>query len=360
MEHGFAVIMAGGRGERFWPLSTRRRPKQVLDLVGGKPLIVQAAGRVRGLIPPERVLVVTSASLVAPIRAALPELPEANIVGEPVGRDTAAACALASAIVRARDPRGVFCILTADHVITDEALFRRTLRAALERAAGEDVLITMGIRPTFPATGYGYIEAGATLAGPAGVVFRKAARFVEKPSLDAATGYIATGRYFWNSGIFVWSADSFQRALEKHRPVLLAATRRLEQAADTAGFAAALAKEYEALERISVDYAVMEHADNIVMVEGTFPWCDVGSWPAIADHFPADERGNVLVGRCEALDGTGNVVVSRERLTALIGVDNLVVVQAEGATLVCHKDRAQDVKKMVALLEGKGGYDALL
>ncbi len=360
LDNAFAVIMAGGRGERFWPLSTSKRPKQVLSLIGGKPLIQIAVEHVEGVIPPERVIVITSGDLVGVTAEAAPRLPPENIVGEPFGRDTAAACALASAIVEARCPGGVFCILTADHIMGDLDIFRQTIAGGLTLAADRDILMTIGINPTFPSTGYGYIETSDVIDTDGEVEFRRALRFVEKPERERAEEYLATGRYFWNSGMFMWSVAAFQKALAKFAPELLAMAKRMQPLDRTDGFDAALEEEYGKLDKISVDYAVMEKSDNIVMARGTFRWSDVGAWPALEEHFPPDDDSNVLVGHCESLDSTGNIVVSDERLTALIGVHDVVVVQARDATLICTRESAQDVKRMVGHLKERGKYEELL
>lgn len=360
LDHGYAVILAGGRGERFWPLSTTRRPKQILSLLGDRTMLGMAVDRLNGLIPPERVLVLTNADLVEATVQSAPELPAANIIGEPVGRDTAAAVALACAIVQARDPKGVFCILTADHVMGDLDRFRQTLREGMDLAFDQDVLVTIGIKPTFPATGYGYIEAGDDVPHDGGLSFNRATRFVEKPDRETAQGYVDGGAYFWNSGMFIWSVGSLHASFAAHRPGLAKLIDALRPTVDSDKFAAALAAAFADLEKISIDYALMEKADNIVMAQGTFAWDDVGAWPALENHFPADEDGNVSVGSVETLDASGNIVMSRERLTAVIGVKDLVIVQAEGATLVCPKDRAQDIKQIVQALRARGDCDSLI
>ena len=356
----YAVIMAGGRGERFWPASTYRRPKQLLALVGRQTLLAQAVARLGGLIPPQNIFVITSRDLVKAARAAAPALPPRQIVGEPVGRDTAAAIALGAALIAARDPQAACCVLTADHIIGDRPRFQRTLRAGLALAGREDVLIAIGIKPEFPSTGFGYIEAGAPLAGRGGVVFRRARRFVEKPDHATAVRYAASGRYFWNAGMFIGSVPSWERAFGRHRPQLLPLMARVKKARGAGPLAAALAAEYPKLEKISVDYALMEKADNLVMIRGEFPWDDVGSWPALEHHLGRTADGNTVVGVCERLAARGNIVMSRDRLTALIGVRDLIVVQADGVTLVCAKDRAQDIKQMVAQLKASGRYDKVL
>jgi mannose-1-phosphate guanylyltransferase len=359
-EKRFAVIMAGGKGERFWPLSTSKRPKQVLSLVGGRPMLAQAVDRLKGFIPPEQVIVITSASLVDVSREAAPELPPQNIIGEPFGRDTAAACALAAAIVQSRCPDGSFCILTADHVIKDVSIFQQTLREGFDLAERDGSLVTIGIKPTFASTGFGYIECGDSVETEGEMEFFKARRFVEKPDSDTANSYVAAGNFFWNSGMFVWSADALLKAMELYQPPLLAMANAMRPVVDTEAFDGALEEEYAKLEKISIDYAVMEKAGNIVMAGGVFRWFDVGSWPALEDHFDRDKDNNVVVGDCKSLDAARNVVVSEGRLTALIGVDDLVVVQAKNATLICPKNRAQEVKAMVRMLDDDGGYGAVL
>jgi mannose-1-phosphate guanylyltransferase len=360
MNNRFAVIMAGGKGERFWPLSTSKHPKQLLALVGDKPLIAQAVDRLQGLVPPENIFVVTNADLVEATREAAPLLPPENIVGEPVGRDTAAAVACGGALVKARDGEGVLAILTADQVMGDLDLFAATLRSGMDLAEANDILVTIGIRPTYPASGFGYIEAGGEFATVEGIEFRKADRFVEKPDEAVAADYLETGRFYWNSGMFIWSVPSLENAFSAHCPEMKTLMDTLTGYARDKRIAEGMAATYPELQKISVDYALMEKADNIVMACGTFAWDDVGAWPALESHFGQDSDGNTRIGEVETLDAEGNIVYSKDRLTALIGVKDLVVVQADGVTLVCPKERAQDIKQMVTALREKGGCDELL
>ncbi|NLE67527.1 MAG: mannose-1-phosphate guanylyltransferase [Lentisphaerae bacterium] len=352
----YAVILAGGKGERFWPLSTERKPKQLLSLVGGEPLVSQAVRRLGTLIPPERVFIVTGADLAEAVRAALPGVPAGNVVGEPFGRDTAAAVALGAALVSAREPGAAFCVLTADHVIRDEARFRGAIEDAFRMAMSGDWLVTIGIPPAFPSTGFGYIECAGAIPFEGKTRFFRALRFVEKPDAETARHYVSSGRYSWNSGMFIWSLAALGRAFARHRPELAGLADRLRLAAGTPGFDAALRAEYDRLEKISIDYAVMEKADNIVMAQCDFDWDDIGSWAALEHHFPKDADNNVIVGCAEALDARGNIVVSSEGLTALLGVENLVVVRSGPVTLICRRDNVQDVRKMVEKLRGKGRY----
>jgi len=356
----YAVIMAGGKGERFWPLSTSKHPKQLLALVGDKALIAQAVERLEGLIPPENVFVVTNADLVDATRAAAPMLPSGNVVGEPIGRDTAAAVACGGALVAARDPDGVFAVLTADQVMGNLDVFKATLRGGMDLAEVSDILVTIGIQPTFPSTGFGYIESGEDFGEAEGVQFKRAVRFVEKPDAETAQRYLDTGKFFWNSGMFIWSVPALLNAFAAHCPEMKKLMDELTVYAARGEIFQGLGKIYPTLGKISVDYALMEKADNIVMACGTFAWDDVGSWPALEGHFPKDAGGNTLIGTCEQIDSKNNIIYSKDRLTAVIGAENLVVVQAEGVTLVCPKDRAQDIKAMVTLLREKGGCEGLL
>lgn len=356
----YAVIMAGGKGERFWPLSTSKHPKQLLALVGDKPLIAQAVDRLEGLVPPENVFVVTNAELVEATREAAPRLPPENIVGEPIGRDTAAAVACGGALVKAKDENGVFAVLTADQVMGDLDVFKATLKGGLDLARQNDILVTIGIQPTYPSTGFGYIESGDGYQTAEGVDFRKADRFVEKPDEATAAGYLETGRFYWNSGMFIWSVGALEKAFGAHCPEMRELMDTLTGYAREGRMDEGMEATYPNLGKISVDYALMEKADNIVMACGTFYWDDVGAWPALESHFEQDEAGNTPIGHVETLDAEGNIVLSKDRLTAVIGVKDLVVVQAEGVTLVCPKERAQDIKKMVVALREKGSYDELL
>ncbi|WFB35900.1 sugar phosphate nucleotidyltransferase [Kiritimatiellota bacterium B12222] len=356
----YAVIMAGGRGERFWPLSTSKRPKQLLDLVGDRALIAQAVERIKDLIPAENVFVITNADLVDATCEALPELPKSNVIGEPMGRDTAAAVALGCALVEAKDPKASFAILTADQVMGDLPVFNRTLADALKLAREEDVLITMGIQPAHPDTGFGYIRASEAYEAESDTSFFKVKKFEEKPSLSRAKEFVDSGECFWNSGMFIWSVRSLRKAMLRHCPPLTRLMDLMLPHIGKASFDEKLLAEYEQLSKISIDYALMEKANNIVMARGEFAWDDVGSWPALENHFPQDDHGNTLMGNAEMLASDGNIVYSRGRLTACVGVSDLIVVQAEGVTLVCAKDQAQSIKQMVKRLHERGDCGELL
>jgi mannose-1-phosphate guanylyltransferase len=347
MKQAYAVILAGGSGERFWPLSTKARPKQFISLFGGRPLLSLAVERLQGLIPADRIFIITADRLVENTASAASNVPRTNIIGEPCKRDTAPAIAVACGLVRRRDPEGVVCILTADQLMSDVETFRQTLDDAVLVAGSESVIVTIGIQPTAPATGFGYIETGDAVEARTVTRFHKAKRFVEKPDAYTAARYVESGKYFWNSGMFIWRAGVMRAALQEHAPELAGLCDEIAAAASREQVDAVMRRAYPSLRAISVDYAVMEHAENIVMARGVFGWDDVGSWPAVAGHFKADSAGNVVVGACEPMESANNIVVSENRLTALVGVSGLVVVQSDNATLICPKDRAEDVKKLL-------------
>ena len=343
----FAIILAGGNGERFWPVSTPDRPKQFVDLFGGRTLIGQAMDRLEGFVPPERIFVVTASRFVARTRRALPKLPPENIVAEPCRRNTAAAVAVAVGLVKRRGgPDAVGCILTADHIIEPASKFRRVLRDAADMASRTESIVTIGIVPDFPATDYGYIRRSTVAKARARTVFHHVAHFVEKPDRATAGRFLASGEYFWNAGMFIWKARTMEAAFAAHAPDI---GGLIDVVASARNASAALVRAYPPLRAISVDYAVMEHADNILVAESDFKWDDVGSWKAIPKHFPQDADGNTCLGRTELLDTRNAIVVSDgPRLTAVLGLDDVVVVQTAKATLVCARSRVEELRKLVA------------
>lgn len=349
MPQKFIVILAGGKGERFWPQSRRRTPKHLLPIVGGAPMLVQTLARVHPLVPVKNIFIITAAEQADAVRAKCPRLPRANIVAEPVGRDTAPAVALAAALVARRDPRGVFAILPADHVIHDTRAYQADLRAAFAAAGAADVMVTIGIKPHEPATGFGYIQRGGRWDAAARPGFYSVRRFVEKPSLKVAQGYLAAGDYLWNAGMFVWSVPVVLDALERHAPRLRAGLDKIMRGlARGRPLPPLLKKNYPALPKISVDYALLEKAGNVVVLPASFDWDDVGSWPAIARHQQKDPAGNVVRGRAIVEEGRHNIVVADDdHLLAVIGADNLIVVHTPDATLVCPRNRAQDIKQLL-------------
>ena len=358
--NGYAVIMAGGNGERFWPLSTQAKPKQFLSIIGGKALLTLAVERLQGLFPPERILIITAARLVPATREAAPDIPAENIIGEPYKRDTAAAVACACGLVRRQNPDAVVCILTADQLMEDAALFRQTLRDSMSVAVARDGIVTIGITPTYPATGFGYIQVGDPLPSETETRFHAVKRFVEKPDAEKAAAYLKGGDYYWNAGMFIWKTSVMQRALETFTPELAKLSDELAAARDIPAALAVMDRLYPGLTRISIDYAIMERVENILVASGCFGWDDVGSWSSISDHLPNDEQKNVVIGECESIDSTDNLVISNNRLTALIGCSGLAVIQANGVTLICPKARAQQVKELLRKVETRPAAAAYL
>jgi mannose-1-phosphate guanylyltransferase len=352
MSERFVVIMAGGRGERFWPQSRLATPKHLLPIVGDKPMLTQTVERVVGVVPRENIFVITTQAQLAGCQSACPDLPAANIVAEPMGRDTAAATGLALLLVKQRNPAAAFAMLPADHVIHGVAEYQSLLKAAFDAAEAEDKLVTIGIKPTAPETGFGYIHQGGAWREFAGRPVMAVKRFVEKPNLETAKGYLASGEYFWNAGMFVWRVPVVETAFKAHAPELYAGLAKLEAAARSAGgWSVALADVYPTLQKISVDYALMEKSTNVVVVPATCDWDDVGAWPAIAKHFTPDAAGNILRGTSMVEDGSNNIIVSADgHLTAVVGASDLIVVHTPEATLVVHKDKAQEIKALLKRL----------
>lgn len=357
MSKNYAVIMAGGRGERFWPQSRQARPKHLLPIVGDQPMVAQTVARLAGLVPPDKIFILTNVEHVVAVRDACKTIPAEQIIGEPVGRDTAAAAALAALLVQRRDPAGVLALLPADAAIHNDAGFRASLGAAFATAAQQDTIITIGVKPTYPATGYGYLQCGIQLGAQTGQPWYKVDKFVEKPNLETAERYLAQGGYFWNVGMFTTRASVLLNAFQQHAPILAAGLQELDNLLNSGvALVEALAVVYPGLPKISVDYAVMEKASNVAVFEAAFDWDDVGEWPALVRHAQADAAGNVTRGNTAFYEAKDNIVISEgKHLVALLGVQDLVVVQTPDATLVCPKSHAQDLKKLlqnVAALPG--------
>ncbi len=346
----YPLVMAGGSGTRFWPLSRKAMPKQFLPLASSRPLLLETVLRTRGLAKPKNTLVVCGPSHVKEVRKALPELPAANVVVEPVARNTAPAIALGALHVAHRDPKGVVAALASDHFVADVPAFRKALVDAAALAA-EGHIVTLGIQPVRPETGYGYIELGAGLPGGKGF---KAEAFREKPDGSTALAYLASGRHLWNAGIFIFRADVMLRALKEHLPEMAPGLKAIAGAIGTRNYAQALARVFPKFPSISIDYAVAEKADIIAVLPGDFGWSDVGSFAALPEVRKADARGNVVSGKGAVLiDSEGCVVLAKDRPLAVIGMRAVVVVDAGDAVLVVPKDRAQEVRKAVDLLKAK-------
>ena len=343
-----AVIMAGGAGVRLWPLSRQSRPKQLLRLFGGKSLLRQSYERLTALLPPESIYVISGAKYIEAVSKELPELPAENLFGEPFGRDTANAVGLAAAILHERDPDGEMGIFTADHVINPLDTFCEAVDIGFRTAADHpDALVTYGIRPSSPHTGYGYIRRGQPIDD--GVFFVD--EFTEKPNITAAMQYVASGEYYWNSGMFTWRLPTILDQIRKHLPGSYEGLVECGRVWDTPKRDETLGRVYPHLMKISVDFAVMERADRVLVVEMNCQWIDVGSWTALEQVVGGDVDGNVNVAAATLhLGSRGNVIVSddHDHLIATIGVDDLVIVRAADATLICTKRDAQGIRELVA------------
>jgi mannose-1-phosphate guanylyltransferase len=369
-ENNYVVIMAGGRGERFWPVSRESTPKQLLTLIGDRSFLQQAVDRVLPLVPPKNIFVITNEVQAPEVRKQLPKLPKANVIAEPMGRDTCAAVTLGAALVGARSTTGVMAMLPADHIIPEEKKFQQVLADSFDLAGRGQVIVTIGIKPTEPATGYGYIHVGAALPPPSGVkgyktTFFKAERFVEKPYYEKAKEYIESGQYRWNAGMFIWSFITVTQGLEKHQPEMAQACQRwFKLANQPAKLNRALAKDYPALKKISIDYALLEHAQNVVVADGSFEWDDVGSWTALGRHLKSDASGNAAIGEFIHVDAARNIVydarVKNPTPIAIVGLRDSIVVQTDDATLVAHKSQAQKVKELVQKLAAEKKYKKLI
>ncbi len=348
----FVVLMAGGSGTRFWPASRKALPKQFLPIAGRKAMIRETFDRLRGFVPPERVLVVAGERHAALVRKFLPRLPAENLLCEPAGRNTAPCIAWAACEIERRAARSVQVVLPSDHVIQPARRFREQLAAAAEEAAAGDVLLTLGVKPTHPATGYGYIECGALLHERRHAAVHEVARFVEKPDRARAEQFLATGRFLWNAGIFVWSTSSILAALQQCTPATLAGARAIVARRTSA----ALAELWPTLPAAAIDVAVLEKAHNVRVVPVDFQWNDVGSWTALPEVHARDEHGHCVAGGAGlvASDAADCIAYGpRGHVIALLGVRDLVVVHAGKVTLVCPRERAQDVRALVAAMEAR-------
>jgi mannose-1-phosphate guanylyltransferase len=348
----YVMIMAGGAGTRFWPMSRRHRPKQLLSLFGDRPMIAETVDRFEGLCPSSQVLIVTGDALLDAVIEAVPSLPPENVIAEPVGRNTAPAMGLAALEVlrRTGDPSTVLAVFPSDHFIRDVAAFRDTVAHAGRVAAG-GAIVTLGIEPTHPETGYGYLQHD--VIEPDGSA--RVTRFVEKPGRDAALSYLAAGNYLWNAGMFVFRVDTLLDEMARQLPVL---RQRLDEvdAARASGDRVRYAELFEQLDSISIDYGVMEGARDVRVIPVRFGWSDVGHWDTLPEVAGTDDRGNVTIGDVVVIDCDGSVLVGHDhRVLAAVGLQRLVVVDSEDAILVAPRDRVQEVRKVVESLRARGG-----
>src|SRR5438874_6778323 len=346
----YALILAGGSGERFWPLSRRNRPKQLLRLVSERTLLEETVARLDGLVPPERILILTNVEQEKAVRDLLKRFPKENIVAEPAKRDTAAAVALGAGWVAARDHAAMMLALPADHVIADREAFQETMKTAAAAAQETGALVTIGIKPTWACPGFGYIEQGdaVRLRDGGKIAVHRVVRFREKPNTDLAESFLRKGNFRWNAGMFVWSVPTVLSEFNRHAPELADFISQVRSSKDLETI---LHERFAWLPRISFDYAIMEKADRVLVVEASFDWDDVGSWQAVARYFKNDEHGNAANTALVALDSSDNVIFNDgETTVALLGVHNLIVVRTADAILICHRHQAEKIKNLVGKL----------
>jgi mannose-1-phosphate guanylyltransferase len=357
----YAVIMAGGAGTRLWPLSRKGQPKQALRLIGERTMFQHAVDRLEPLFPMERILVVTSAAIADVLRPQVPALPAENFILEPVGRDSAPAAGLAAIRLLAKDPDAIMAMVTADHFIVDAEQFRAVLAAAAEVAA-EGTIVTLGIRPTYPATGYGYVAAGGAHTIVDGFRVYRSAGFTEKPDRTTAIRFVEDGRYSWNSGMFIWRADRLMAEYRSQLPDLHASLSRIAAAFGAPDGADVLRSEWEGIRRISIDYGIMEHAQDVVVIPAELGWSDIGSWASLLDILEGDEAGNVLQAPVVALDTRRTLIRSEsgpDRLIAAVGLEDMIIVDTPNVLLVCPRSRAEQVRDIVKRLESAGALNYL-
>ena len=355
-----AVVMAGGSGTRFWPKSRRNRPKQLINLFGDASMIQETVSRVAPLVPPERTLVITGADQARAIAEQLPDLPPDNIIAEPCPRDTAPCVGLAASIVALRDPEATMLVMPADHVIRPAETFLKTVEAAVSVVDDDPTaFVTFGVKPTRPEVGYGYIERSDLLGEPGGIKLYKVAQFREKPDRATAEKFLAEGTFAWNAGIFVWRARAVLDALATYRPGLAAAIGRVAEVIGTPAAGATLDLEFPRMEKIPIDKAVMERYPNVRMLEVVYDWNDVGDWRSLAELLPNDAEGNTKQGQVQTIGTHNSILISDGGgLIAALGVEDLVIVQSGGATLVAKRDQLDRLKTLVEGLrdDGFGAY----
>lgn len=357
-----AIVMAGGSGTRFWPASRVALPKQLLPLAGERTLLEDTIDRLAGLVPPERTMVVTAAHLLDAVRAQASLLPAASLVGEPCKRDTAPCIGLAALLVSRNDADATMAVMPSDHVIRPAEAFRAAILQAgrlVDSSPGR--LVTFGVRPTYPAESFGYIQQGSPLPIVAGdAPAHSVAAFREKPPAAVAAEYVAAGSYLWNAGIFVWKASTILAALAERQPECLERLERIAAAWDSPTRDAVFATEFAAIKGISIDYAVLEHARDVAVIEAPFGWDDLGGWSAVARQRGTDDRGNTFVGRYLDIGSEGTLVhTDGTHVVVALGLRNTLVVHTPGATLVADRSREEEVKKVVAELEARSWNDCL-
>jgi len=355
----YIVIMAGGKGTRFWPISTQKKPKQLLNLIGNLTMVQQTVKRISSMVEKSEIFLVTEAGLETELRQQLPDIPSENILVEPIGRNTLPCIGLASLHIRQRTDSGVIAVLPADHLIKDERKFTELLSFAKDFVIRNDVLVTFGIVPTRPETGYGYIEKADFLETASGMNVFSVQKFHEKPTKQKAIEFCQTGKYLWNSGMFVWRVQTILDAIEKYAPSIYSKLLKIDSAIGTPDESQTINQIYPQIKGISVDYGIMEKADNIAVIPADIEWDDLGSWSAMQRIFDRDSSGNSYLGKYVGIDTKDCVIYSPQKLVATIGIKNLIIVESNRALLICPVERAQEVKALIEELESEGLDDYL-
>jgi mannose-1-phosphate guanylyltransferase len=358
MRHYYAVIMAGGSGTRLWPLSRQHLPKQALHLVGDRTMLQHAVDRLNGLLPAERVVIVTAAEYVSTLSAQVPAIPVDNFIVEPMARGTAGAIGLAALHLQRRDPHAVMAVLTADHYIRAVGRFRDALAAAYQVAC-DGHIVTLGIRPAFPATGYGYIRRGEQMATASGFDVYKVDAFVEKPDASRAAQFVASEIYSWNSGMFIWQVSRVMAEFARQMPEFHAQLQTIAGVLDTPHYVKALAEVWPVVRKETIDYGVMERADDVVVMPVDIGWADIGDWGALYGlHGPLD-GGNIVDANHIGVATSGCLVKGGKKLIATIGLHDTIIIDTDDAILICARDRAQDVKAIVEQLQANARTELL-
>ncbi|OQX83026.1 mannose-1-phosphate guanylyltransferase [candidate division KSB1 bacterium 4484_87] len=349
----YAVIMAGGEGTRFWPKSRSKRPKQLLNIVDSDTMIQATVRRLKGLVDWDHILVVTTEHQRDALLEQLPLLSPENLIVEPKGKNTAPCIGLAATLLHKKDPDDVMLVLPADHRIEDDQVFQKTLRAAAQLAKNENGLVTIGINPTYPATGYGYIQHQQLVANIDGIEAYNVKTFAEKPDIQTAKRFLQSGDFFWNSGIFIWKISKILQEIEDSLPELSTGLNRISKALGSEKEKDVIQKVYCQIKSISIDYGVMEHSRNVFVVKGDFGWNDVGSWEEVYKISPKDKHGNAVAGDAVLLDSKNSYIETNNLMIAGIGLEDMIVIQTPDALLICPRERAQEVRDLVDLMKRK-------
>jgi len=353
MSNNYCLIMAGGSGTRFWPRSRVKKPKQYLSLFGSLSLLQESVERFAGFIPRESIFIVSAKSQKELLKEQTPSLPNRNLIYEPVGKNTLPAIGLAALFIAQKDPGGIMIVSPSDHLIQNDELFRKTIESAAFIAQEKDGIVTIGITPIYPATGYGYVQVAEEVRIGQTIKSFEVNQFVEKPNSEIAKGYLQSGGFFWNSGIFVFKVSVFLEAVQKYAPELYADLIRIKDYIGTGEYEEALDRIYNEVKSISIDYGILEKAKNVFLVQGDFVWNDLGSWEEVYKYDQKDADQNAHTGEVVFLDTKNSYVYAPDSLVAVVGLEDVIVVQEGDTILVCKRDRAEEIKQVVAEINSR-------